>query len=84
MPLPADYIATDKPVGKQFTEQVVKEVSRYSGPGRRKMMTKVSEPKLRQLDPSEVTESVRKMAMDRSLKLTEMAQRVLDMADLLT
>ena len=27
---------------------------------------------------------LRKMAMDRSLKLTEMAQRVLDMADLLT
>ncbi|MEN9330091.1 MAG: hypothetical protein RLZZ484_1279 [Pseudomonadota bacterium] len=36
------------------------------------------------LDEAQAHAKLRKMAMDRSLKLTEMAQRVLDMADLLT
>lgn len=68
--MPPDYIVTDKPVGKCFTEQVPKKVSRPSwdpNTGRRNgrvYRKKFSVPKLEILDPDEIDSLIRKRAFD--------------------
>jgi len=63
-----DFIVTDKPVARQYTEEVVKAVSRpdfeHPGARRRIMREKVSKIKLRLLDSDEVGETVRRTAID--------------------
>jgi hypothetical protein len=68
--LPPDYIVTDKPLGKQYIEQMTKKVSRPSFDSesgrrngryyRRKLIT----PKFRLLDPDEVDWDIKKRAID--------------------
>ena len=55
-PFPADYICTPRAVGKSYTEQVEKEVSRpvTAYGGARKMRTKVSKIKLELVDERDI------------------------------
>lgn len=66
--IPADYIVTDQTLGKQYTEEIAKQVSRpdFEHPGQRfrKMREKVSKVKFVLLDPEDVTTYVRSHAYD--------------------
>jgi len=65
-----DYIVTDRPIGKPYTEEVKKQVSRpYHDPetGRRhgrKYRNKMSKIKFRLLEPDEVDSDIKKRALD--------------------
>jgi len=66
-----DYIATNRPIGKAFTEEVTKSVSRVDwnarlrdGGSPRKMVEKSSKVKFVLLEPDEVTDAVRRVAYD--------------------
>ena len=69
-PFPPDYFVTDRPIGKSYTEEVNKMVSRSENIGlqgqygKRSMRLKTSKIKARLLDADEVTESVRRAAYD--------------------
>ena len=70
-PFPADYIVTDKPVGRSYTEVVTKGVSRpetaygnIGGARQRVMRVKESKIKLRLMDPDELTREIRYNAYD--------------------
>lgn len=68
---PADYIVTDRPIGRSYTEEVVKNVSRSLHDGtdakqalKRGARPKVSKIKFKLLDPEDVTDYVRMNAFD--------------------
>lgn len=65
---PPDYIVTDRPVGKSYTHEVVKKVSRpdFEHPGARKRLDreKASKIKLELIDPDDVTAEIRRAAYD--------------------
>jgi hypothetical protein len=70
-PIPADYIITPRPLGKSYTEEVKKMVSRslHDGTnpgmfGKRVMREKVNKVKFRLVPPDEVTESMVRYAFD--------------------
>jgi hypothetical protein len=70
-PIPADYIITPKPLGRSYTEEVKKMVSRslHDGTnpgmfGKRTMREKVNKVKFRLVPPDEVTESMVRYAFD--------------------
>ena len=63
-----DYIVTDKPVAKHYTEEVTKLVSRPDpdsvGTGKRDMRPKTSKIKLELVPMTEMMESMRRKALD--------------------
>ena len=69
-PFPPDYIVTDRPLGRQYTEEIEKRVSRPSfdsSTGRRNgryWRKKVSKIKFRLLDADEIDPEVRRKAID--------------------
>ena len=67
-PIPGHYIVTDRPVGRNYTEEVVKNVSRResSESSKRVMRPKTSEIKLRLLDPDEVSFEIQQNAHDEN------------------
>ena len=66
--IPADYIVTDQPIGKNYTEEVEKKVSRpdFEHPGvrNRLMRAKVSKVKFVLRDAADVPEECRRKAYD--------------------
>ena len=68
--IPPDYIVTDRPLGKQYTEEITKKVSRPSFDpvtGRRNgryFRKKVSAIKFRLMDIDEVDSDIKKHAFD--------------------
>lgn len=55
-PFPADYIMTDQPVGKSYTEEVIKQVSRPASPygGKRVNREKHNKIKLQLVDEGDI------------------------------
>ena len=65
--IPPDYIVTDKPIGKCYTGEVTKRVSRpehLRGGAPRVMRPKTSKVKFLLLDPDEVDSEIRRSAHD--------------------
>jgi len=80
---PPDYIVTNQPIARQYTEEVVKAVSRpdFEHPGARKriMREKVSKVKFRLLDSDEIGDRIKEVAHDfpwADALFTEMTQDV--------
>ena len=66
---PPDYIVTDRPLARNYTEEITKKVSRPKFDNRgsrdgREMREKIGKVKFRLLDADEVMESVRRNAYD--------------------
>jgi len=65
--IPPDYIVTDKPLGRTYTEEVTKMVSRpkdQMGTKERVMRPKTSKIKFVLLDPEDVTQEIKRSAYD--------------------
>jgi len=83
-PFPADYIVTDKPLGRSYVEAgVTKAVSRpatafgnIGGLKPRVMREKVNKVKFRLLDTDEITSEVRRQAWDYGLPVMRDGKQV--------